>query len=302
MKRLLTLFTTLSLLPFLTACPQKRPGDDSPNMGKVLFTTNRDGNQEIYIMNGDGSSSVNLTQHPTNDYAPRWSMDRSQFVFVSERDGNPEVYLMDVASKKATRLTNHEGIDADPDLSPDGKWVTFTSNRTGNDEVWIMKTDGTGLKNLSSHAAKDGVPRFSPDGKRILFTTDRDGNFELYTMSTDGDDLKNLTQHEAHDFAGNWHISGDMIVFSSERSASSAETQPKNDIYTLDLKNLMVKRLTEGDFRKYGPVFSRSGQMILFSGGFKPENEDYQLVKINKDGSGQKVLTTGEYDNSDGSW
>ncbi len=63
--------------------------------GKILFQSNRDGNEEIYSMNPDGSDQTNLTKNPANDLDPAVSPDGAKIAFASTRDGdNAEVYRM----------------------------------------------------------------------------------------------------------------------------------------------------------------------------------------------------------------
>ena len=68
--------------------------------------SDRDGNEEIYVMDADGSDQTRLTSNDTNDYSPEWSPSGSQIVFLSLRDGNPEIYVMDADGNNQTRLTN----------------------------------------------------------------------------------------------------------------------------------------------------------------------------------------------------
>ena len=64
-------FVILTLLTLnVCVCPLFAKAPTTP---KILFTSARDGNSEIYIMNPDGSEQVNLTQHPATDQQPVWS-------------------------------------------------------------------------------------------------------------------------------------------------------------------------------------------------------------------------------------
>jgi TolB protein len=77
------------------------PGRD----GKVVFQTNRDGNAEIYTMDADGTSRVNLTRHLSEDVTPHWSADGHRIVFASNRDGNFEIFTMKDDGTGLTQLT-----------------------------------------------------------------------------------------------------------------------------------------------------------------------------------------------------
>src|SRR5215207_11048155 len=59
--------------------------------GIIAFQSNRDGNYEIYVMNGDGSGLTNLTDNPADDFGPVWSPDEKKIIFGSNRDGNSEI-------------------------------------------------------------------------------------------------------------------------------------------------------------------------------------------------------------------
>ena len=68
----------------------------SPDGKKVIFSSRRDNNGEIYIMNADGSNPTRLTDNPAHDWDPSISSDNEKIVFFSERDGNQEIYTMDI--------------------------------------------------------------------------------------------------------------------------------------------------------------------------------------------------------------
>jgi len=69
----------------------------------IAFTSVRDGNGEIYVMNADGSLQINLTTNPeevfdilslAEDFSPSWSPDGKMIAFVSGRNGDLEIYIM----------------------------------------------------------------------------------------------------------------------------------------------------------------------------------------------------------------
>ncbi|HYT88008.1 MAG TPA: hypothetical protein VEL76_04755, partial [Gemmataceae bacterium] len=63
---------------------------------RIAFTSNRDGNYEIYTMNPDGSDQRNLTKHPGNDNFASWAPDGRRLALISNRDGGYNIYIVDV--------------------------------------------------------------------------------------------------------------------------------------------------------------------------------------------------------------
>ena len=79
------------------------------NIGRIVFTSLRDGNPEIYVMDSDGGNQERLTNHPASDAAPDWSPDGTRIAFASWRDGNGDIYVMDADGKNVIRLTDGPG-------------------------------------------------------------------------------------------------------------------------------------------------------------------------------------------------
>jgi len=80
----------------------------SPNGDYIAFVSDRNGNNEIYVMKSDGSDQTNITNHPDNDYYPNWSPDGAHIVFFSDRDqdgdGNIWIYSIELSNNKTVRL------------------------------------------------------------------------------------------------------------------------------------------------------------------------------------------------------
>ena len=60
----------------------------------LAFTSTRDGNPEIYVVNRDGSNVRRLTNHPGIDTTPTWSPSGTQIAFTSDRTGTPQIYIV----------------------------------------------------------------------------------------------------------------------------------------------------------------------------------------------------------------
>src|SRR2546423_7627591 len=153
----------------------------SPNSlqanGKIAFTTNRDGNFEIYSMNPDGTGQTNLSNDPANgDTMVAYSPDGSKIAFQTDRNGtDQEIYLMNANGTGAVNLSNNPAAELAPAFSPDGSKIAFSSIRDGNNEIYVMNVDGSNQTRLTNNTATEARPAYSPVGSKIPFPTNLDG-------------------------------------------------------------------------------------------------------------------------------
>ena len=268
--------------------------------GKIAFTSYRDGNWEIYVMNADGSEQTRLTYNDANDYFPAWSPDGRRIAFHSYRDGNWEIYVMNADGSEQTRLTYNDANDYFPAWSPDGRRIAFHSDRDSNIEIYTMNADGSGLTRLTDNDANDYSPAWSPDGRRIAFHSYRDGNYEIYVMNADGSGLTRLTDNDANDYSPAWSPDGRRIAFVSRRDGNS-------EIYAMNPDGSGQTRLTDNDAWDLYPAWSPDGRRIAFhSYRDDPDPGDDDRLRniyvMNADGSRQTRLTDNDADDCCPDW
>jgi Tol biopolymer transport system component len=200
----------------------------SPDGKKIAFVSNRDGNNEIYVMDADvcdaaappapdcpDAEVTRLTNHPAADQFPVFSPDGTKIAFQSARDGNQEIYLMNAdGTGTPANLSNNPGLDSVPDFSPDGTKLTFGSNRDGSDvDVWIMNSDGSNPVNLTPTltTTNDRWSAWSPSGDKVVFWSGLGNGLgtdaEIYTLTVIGETfgtLVNLTNNQAGEAFPDW--------------------------------------------------------------------------------------------------
>src|SRR5215210_4748036 len=172
--------------------------------GRIAFTSNRDGNHEIYSMNPDGTDQKRLTTDPSPssfifDDRPTVSPDGKQIAFTSNRDGKNRIYTMNGDGTNQKRLTNIDETEREPTWSPDGKKIAFTRTVSSDTDIAVVNADGSNLIPIEFGPGDQSEPAFSVDG-RIAYVDDSDGDREIRTMNADGSNEKQLTKND--DFEG----------------------------------------------------------------------------------------------------
>ena len=202
----------------------------SPDGTRIAFRSQRDGNDEIYLMNSDGSCQVNLTNDPADDWAPAWSPDGMHIAFAHFFEGKQysDIAVMNADGSGPQRLTTAHGEY--PAWSPDGTRIAFASARDGNYEIYVMNADGSQQTRLTNNPAYDMSPAWSPDGTQLIFDTQRDTfppqevgigpEFEIHRINADGSGDTRLTNNTDEDRFPTW-APNSKIVFARNGSLFS---------------------------------------------------------------------------------
>ena len=255
---------------------------------QIAFTSQRDGNLEIYVMDADGRHVRNLTNHFSWDAYPVWSPDGRRIVFASRRNGVlADLYVMDADGKNVRQLTDFPGDATEPAWSPDGQKIAFSSSHPdiGAIDIYVMNADGTDIRNLTNHPASDWAPDWSPDSRKIAFTSSRVENTGIFVIDADGKNLRQLGVRVGHE--PSWSPDGQRIAFRSGWEDNNWIW----DIGIMDADGGNPRRLTRGRFRNEDPSWSPNGQRIAFMGHRDDMNNDVEIYVIDVNGENLRNLT-----------
>jgi len=251
------------------------------SLGKIAFRSTRDGHNQIYTMNADGSGQARPTPSGANDSSPAMSPDGRRVAFSSDRDGNSEIYVVNTDGSGLARLTTNPAIDDYPTWSPDGQRIAFVSYRDGNSQIYVMNANGTGQVRISNNSFDDSHPSWSPDGQTIAFVTTRDGNSEIYTMATNGLSQARVTHNPAVDSLPAWSPDSKRIAFVNDRDGN-------NEIYVRNADGSET-RITNSASVDTTPGWWPDGQHIVIA---SDRGGAYGIYEVNLDGSGAVNLST----------
>ena len=147
----------------------------SPDGKQIVFTSFRDGDAEIYIMDADGKNVRRITHAKGYDGGPFFSPDGKRIVYRSDRKDNDllQIFINNTEGTAERALTNNEFVNWGPYWHLDNRHIIYATSRHGhqNYELYLMDVDTGAEERITYHEGFDGLPVFSPDGKRLMWTS-----------------------------------------------------------------------------------------------------------------------------------
>ena len=289
----------LLVAAFLLCCSmviQTPAAPQFPANGKIAFTSDRDGNSEIYLMNADGSGQTRLTNNSVRDDYPTWSPDGRQIAFLRQNGGVFSINLMNADGTNVRQITTLSLVSYlfGMSWSPDGAKIAFEENH----DIFTININGSNRVNLTNGQFKNYEPSWSPDGLRIAFARFLDlYASSIHTMNADGSNVKQITVY-CQGYCGinspDWSPDGGRIAFLSNPDSDS------NDPSGILLVNPDGTNLQINPFG-FAPKWSPDGTKIVFYyGGYS--NIPSQIRVMNRDGSGLTQLTNTSPNNFHPDW
>ncbi len=270
---------------------------DRSSAGMIAFTSDRDGNNNIYLMNADGTNEVCLTSDPGSDQDPVFSPDGKTIAFLSNRAGNYQIYTMNWDGTGLQSVPNSVSTVFYPQWgrnlawSPDGKKLLYCPTI---DSIASINVDGSGENVLLTGGGGGGHTRVSgidwaPNGNDIYFSAQPDSNgFDqpIFKYSISSGSLAQLTPNDV--LSQGPGVSKDGTLISFQRGVSS---DPQRSIFTMAPDGSNQLPLTSGT---YGVVKTTADWIggtndILFSNN-SSSSGSYEIWEMNSNGANPYLI------------
>ncbi len=281
----------VSLTPGITSADPSFSNDGT----RIAFTSWRDGNAEIYVMDPDGSHVRRLTNHPAFDNYPVFSPDGTQVAFQSNReDERVEIYLQNLNDETPPkRLTHSSGRTGlmPKCWSPDGTRLLVYTSPTDKDRIELINVHPVPAPLLLGDDAADlNFPRVSRNGKALLYEARLvDRSLELRMTDVEPRRTRVLFKTEPgypseFHLTPAWSPDNSLIAFSGRANGNS-------EIFTVKSDGTGLRNVTNNPLLDSSPVFSSDGTAIVFA---RDTYGQAQLFRMDVDGRGQRRITDKE--------
>ena len=276
----------------------------APPAADLLFSSNRDGKAEIFLLRTGETEWRNLSRHEASDNWPVWSPDGTRIVFQSNRTGNLDVFTMKADGSEQIRLTDDPEPDYLPSWAPDGRSIVFTSWRIEGEEkraphIYVMKADGSEQRRLVAVSPETSTDaHWSPDGKSLVFSrkAGKDGA-SLFVADAEGQAERKLT-----DEPGVFH--GSPVYSPDGKSIAFYADEGKSSALVVIAADGTGRKTLRSEGKNWYPHWSPDGRWLLYTApASEGDDDNLDLFAISTSGEGKPILMVGGARNQqEGSW
>jgi Tol biopolymer transport system component len=256
----------------------------------IAFTSERDGNREIYLIQPDGTELTRLTSDPSVDSDPAWSPDGTKIAFRSRRGGSSDIFIMGADGSTPINIIKDRPDSMDDEFSPawhpEGLMLAIYTDRflppmgdcRGSLGVHHLafiplEEEKPTIRHFDDLSGEQSSPTWSPDGKTLAFSSIcNENNARIYLWNLDSREITRLTNRDTNAAGPAFSPVEQFLAFSSVRERAS-------DIFILDLKTGEVRNLTQSEHSDRQPTWSPDGRQIAFTRNVDG-NDDIFVIDI----------------------
>ena len=245
---------------------------------QIVFTSDRDGNLEIYSIDPSGEKEQNLTETASDEFSPVLSDSRQFIAFVSGAGDRTSIEVMETDGSERAQVAKPSARHGDQTWSPNGERLAYVANEDGQYTIMLVNRDGSAAAPLTSIAG-DEVGDWSRSEEAIAFSVTEGPSQGIYTRNPDGVNEFRVTDQP--DYSPRWSPDSKRIAFLSTRDGNP-------EIYIMDRDGSGLVRITDTEAAEYDIAWSPNGKFLAF---VSEQDGNPELYSVSEDGSDHKRLT-----------
>jgi TolB protein len=237
----------------------------SPDGKRLVYISVVEGKEQLFVMNADGSDSVQITRDPVNHEDPAWSPDGRKIAYVSDAGRTDRIWLINPDGSGAEPLTPEGSRVIHPNWAPDSKSLLYCTNddlappRKNDSDIYRIDI-ATKKATLVITGGTNTYPSLSHDGTRIAFRRMLpENNSEVFVANADGSGARNLTSSPAFDGWPAWSPDDSRIAFASNRGGKG-----DYQIFVMRPDGSDIRLVADTTGRATAPLWAPDGRLIYF--------------------------------------
>jgi len=259
----------------------------SPDGHRIVFSSNKNGTDDLYIIGVDGSNEKQLTHTPEYESVLGWTPGSKQLIFSVFKNNTSSIYSIDLDGKNERLMANVPGRS--PVLSPDGKLVIYATGSWTEMALVLSTLDGKSQQQLNDGKSIAWNVHWAPDGKRFAFTGRGEKEIAVFIANSDGSNRHQVSQVPIEEGAAQWPVwSSDgkrlAIQVSSRTHKDSAH------IWLVDIASGESRKLAPHaeDYLDETPFWFPDGKRLVFQSNRTGRMEVWIM---NADGTNARQVT-----------
>ena len=178
----------------------------SPNGKEIVFASDRNGTDDLFVLSSDGMTTTQLTHTPEHEAFVAWTDDSKNVLFYVLNDGISTIFKIDLKGQNQQVVTRIPGRS--PALSPNGKQLLYASGSWTEMSLFLSPLSGENPRQINDGKSIAWNTNWSPSGKRFAFTGRVDSKSELavFLANADGTQVHQVSNVPAEEGAAQWPV------------------------------------------------------------------------------------------------